>query len=134
MEVPKCFYRVSVKGLVLDETETRFLLSQEESGTWELPGGGLDWGEDPQDALKREIKEETGIEVISIDETPCYFFTFQNRKDIWLSNVVYRVVLKNLEFSPSEECIDLKFFSPEEVKSLDAFSNVKIFAKMFANK
>ncbi len=30
---------------------------------WTLPGGGLDFGEDPRDAVVREVHEETGIDV-----------------------------------------------------------------------
>lgn len=31
-------------------------------GQWTLPGGGLAWGEDPAEAVRREIAEETGLD------------------------------------------------------------------------
>lgn len=32
-------------------------------GTWEFPGGNIEFGESPEEALKREYLEETGLEV-----------------------------------------------------------------------
>lgn len=33
------------------------------AGTWTLPGGGVDHGEHPVDSLRREVLEETGLDV-----------------------------------------------------------------------
>ena len=33
-------------------------------GYWEIPGGKVEWGEDPVEAVKREFLEETGLEVL----------------------------------------------------------------------
>ncbi len=41
--------------------ENKILLLKRKDGFWEFPGGGIEWGESPEDASKREAKEETGI-------------------------------------------------------------------------
>lgn len=42
------------------------LIRRRDNGLWALPGGIIDWGEDVATAVKREIKEETGLEVVKI--------------------------------------------------------------------
>jgi len=44
----------------------RHYTSRFEPGKWEFPGGKVDFGEHPADAIKREIKEELGVD-ISVD-------------------------------------------------------------------
>src|SRR5580700_61069 len=57
---------VMVAAAVLIE-EGRVLLTQRKAGThlagaWEFPGGKVEPGEDPRDALARELREEVGVE------------------------------------------------------------------------
>jgi 8-oxo-dGTP diphosphatase len=127
--VPDHFYRTSVKALILNE-EKKFLLIQEEDGLWELPGGGINFGESIEDCLKRELKEEMGIETEYISKQPSYFVTAK-RKDIWKSIIVYEIKVKNLNFIPSEECIKIKFFTKEEALKENLFPAIPEFVKAF---
>jgi ADP-ribose pyrophosphatase YjhB (NUDIX family) len=54
--------RIGVYGICRD-TDGRVLLVGESDGRWWLPGGGVEHGEHPFDALRREVREETGLEV-----------------------------------------------------------------------
>ncbi len=92
--IPDCFYRVSIKALVFNETRDKFLICQEESGLWDFPGGGLDYGTTPQEDLPREIEEEMGLPVTSIAPYPSYFVTEKlQSKDYWKACVYYETTL-----------------------------------------
>ena len=54
-------FSVSIKGVLI--RESRVLLLRNERGEWELPGGKLELGEEPEACLAREITEEIGWEV-----------------------------------------------------------------------
>ncbi|WP_353112450.1 NUDIX domain-containing protein [Microbacterium sp.] len=54
--------RVAAYAVITDDRD-RVLLARWTEGrrvAWTLPGGGLEAGEDPLDAMRREVKEETG--------------------------------------------------------------------------
>ena len=58
--------RVGVATVILN-SERRVLLGLRKgshaSGTWGLPGGHIDFGEEPEETARRETLEETGLEV-----------------------------------------------------------------------
>ena len=56
---PDAYYRVSLKAVIKND-EGEVLCVKEGSDLWELPGGGIDHGEDVHTALARELQEEVG--------------------------------------------------------------------------
>lgn len=127
----QCYYRISIKGLAIDETG-RFLLAREDNGKWEMMGGGLDHGEDPITGLRREIQEETGLTVTFISPFPKYFITAPRLgHDTYIANVIYEIKLKDLNFTPSEECQELRYFSVEEARKEDLLPNVSRLLDVF---
>lgn len=69
-ELPDAFYRVSIKVIIKDKTGRLLVVKDTTTGTWEIPGGGLDHGETIGQTAAREVKEELGVELVEFDETP----------------------------------------------------------------
>ncbi|GAA1655156.1 NUDIX hydrolase [Microbacterium flavum] len=62
--------RVAAYAVIFDERRGGLLLAhwhEARRGAWTLPGGGLEPGEDPEDAVRREVQEETGYRA-EVDE------------------------------------------------------------------
>lgn len=129
-EIKPGYYRISIKILVLNEDESRFLLVRSDDGRWDLPGGGLKWGESTVECIKREIMEEMGIDVINIQQKPKYFFPVVS-DIVKYAYVVYQAELSNLDFISSDECREISFVSAVEAKEINIKPNVEVFLDMY---
>lgn len=64
---------------LISDSQGRLLVveraQEPKKGTWDLPGGFVDPGESAEDALRREVREETGLEITHLR----YLCSFSNR-------------------------------------------------------
>lgn len=101
--------KIEVAALFIEEEDRVLLLHRQENkshgNTWAIPGGKLDSGETPLQAILREAKEETGFDfsdqqVVHLESV----FVEHNEKD----HFVYHMFRTKMDFDPSAVKIDFK--------------------------
>ena len=110
----KSAYRVAVKGLVCDELG-RLLFVQERSDSWDLPGGGLEHGEDVTEALKREFLEELETDIEVAAENPLIIPTWNTKFDDPVLIIAYKVTLLTAP-RKTDEVSNFNYFDIHEIK------------------
>jgi ADP-ribose pyrophosphatase len=90
---------------------------------WNIPGGGVDVDENPQSAVEREIREETGLTVESIDKIG-QFYPLSSCSTELVSLFVAKVADEELEIKQrleNESITEMKFVSIDEaLRMIDA--------------
>ena len=84
------------------------------SGQWHLPGGHLEEEEEPEEAIKREVKEETGLDVTVhqlIDAT----------SQSWNNDAVFQTTFhceaESLDAEARDDIEGVKWVEPENIES-----------------
>ncbi len=111
-------------GLVpLSENHQRILLQKEfrlatNRDVYNFPAGLIDKGETPQEAAKRELKEETGLDLIEIIETLSPSYASQGTSDELMQIVVCTCEGEIKESCYADEEITARWYTKEEIKEL----------------
>lgn len=88
-------FPVSIKGVLL--VDGKAVLVRNDRVEWELPGGRLEIGETPEQALEREFEEELAVKVEALQLIDSYLFEVIPGKHVFI--VTYGCRLRG-EFAP----------------------------------
>ncbi|MBN2478164.1 NUDIX hydrolase [Candidatus Micrarchaeota archaeon] len=98
--------------------EGKVLVLKRHSGFWEFPGGGVDWGEEPELSAKRELEEETSLKCTKIRflgySSAVYKKDENDKHSVYL---IFRMDVEG-ELKISGEHSDARWVTPEELKFL----------------
>lgn len=124
---------IAMKGVLLDKGKILIVKRSEKddigAGSWECPGGKLEFGETPEQALKREILEETGL-TVQVEEL-LYVSTFFTSPVRQVIIITYLCTPETDTISLSEEHSEsmwagktelLKYLNPDILKDFEKYN------------
>lgn len=105
---------VAAMGIVYSEEKGLLLEKRTDTGEWCTPGGAIELGESLEDALKREVKEETNLDIANpklFDIKANVHMIYPNKDEVYYTDVVYEINDFWGKLKPDKESSELKFFN-----------------------
>lgn len=116
-------FHVGIKAVIVNNGKALVLkqITRQGDDVYDLPGGRINKGEDIDKALKRELKEELGIEILSFGPLLGVFERvgyYNNDKNISLMLLFYKVEADASTLKLSDEHYEFKWISKEELDQI----------------
>ena len=131
---------IVVSAIILGENDQIVLIQEGKPhnlGKWNIPSGRLKIGEDLICGIEREIKEETGLNVIVKSLTGIYKYKSSTGRDCIRFNFICEAINYNLIID-HQEILNIKWVSQDEININSDFWNPHslrvIFEDFFNNK
>jgi len=120
-------------GAVIFDKDRRVLLVKRKNppnkGSWAIPGGKVKYGETLEEAIKREMKEETNLD-IKVKEPLAIVEIIKEGFHYVIIDFICEIVEGQIK--PGSDAEDVKFFSLEEVKRLNtSHTTVEMLIRYF---
>lgn len=123
MKAGKDYIGVGGGVLILNKKGETLLLkrsknSKNEVGYWQKPGGAVDYGEKVIQSMKREVKEELGVDVDIFGYLPHSDHIIKKDKQHWVSfNYLGKIKSGKPKIMEPHKHDDLKWFSLKKLPS-----------------
>lgn len=137
-EAPMPNRPIGVGALALIERDGELLMElRSDCERWGLPGGAVEASEAVEDALRREVFEETGLSVtdhslFGVFTDPTRIVAYPDGNVVRLLSFVYEVKVEAFdELRVSEESLELRFFDKNSLRSLDVVETARPVIEAF---
>lgn len=115
---------VGVGAAIFNDEEKLFITqrgkkAKNEQGTWEIPGGSVEFNETFEQALKREIKEELGVEIAVLELLGVCDHIIPEEKQHWVSpTYICKIIKGTPKILEPEKCAAVGWFSLDEAEKM----------------
>jgi 8-oxo-dGTP pyrophosphatase MutT (NUDIX family) len=113
-----------VAAIVRDADDRVLFMRRADNGQWGLPAGAIDPGETPAEAVAREVREETGLDVrprrvAGIFGGQGFRVRYENGDEAEYTVVVFDCEVVGGTLSPADgEALELRYFAPDDAPQL----------------
>jgi ADP-ribose pyrophosphatase YjhB (NUDIX family) len=125
---------------IVEDDRGRILLQRRaDSGNWSLPGGVMEIGESIGDAVVREVREETGLDVeltgvVGLYTDPAHVIAYENGEVRQEFVVVFTAVPVGGSLHVSDESTEVRFVEPTELPSLTMHETVRLRLRHYRDR
>lgn len=112
-----------VAGLIYN-SEDELLLQRKFDGSWSLPAGAIEPSETPQEAIKREVLEETGyvvreLQLVDVFGGANFRYTYSNGHEVENVVILFHCICEDKPGKPTDvETVELRYFSKNDFPGL----------------
>ncbi len=121
---PRANSLVPAASAIVKNSEEKILLHRRsDNALWGLPGGAMEVGESIGETVVREVKEETGLDVVpeyivGIYSNPKHVIAFSDGEVRQEFSICFACRIVGGRLRVSEESFEVSFFTPAEVEQL----------------
>lgn len=121
----------AASAVVVDDVGRILLHHRTDNDLWSIPGGGMEPGESIADTATREVKEETGLEVVAervvgIYSNPRHVVEYPDGEVRQQFSVCFACRLTGGSLAISEESAEVGFFSPEQITVMPIHDSIRL--------
>ncbi len=121
----------STTAVVTDSDGRILLIRRRDNDLWALPGGGMDLGESIEDTARREVREETGLDVevtdlIGIYTNPHHVMAYDDGEVRQQFSLCYTTRILGGELAIDDESTDIRWVKSAELAGLPMHPSMRL--------